>query len=377
MHFRNSISCFAGQLFGCQILLVLILFSSCKPAVRPSDANADNEEFVTMVFAGDVMHHMPQLYAAYEPSTGDLDYFPPFRYLKPYIKDADWATANLETVFGGKPYSGYPRFSAPDELFDALKDCGFDFLQLANNHILDRGSAGLERTVELIESGGLKSVGAYISAEHRSNSYPFIVYIRGVKLAFLNFTYGTNGLPTRNPNIVNKLDTAEMLNDLQQLKEEKPDIIIALPHWGDEYVLQSNNTQKLLARFLAANGVDLIMGSHPHVVQDAELINDGSKLVPVIYSLGNLISNQRDRHQHGGILTKVKINIKQKIVSSVAVIPFYVYKGTLDSKENYYLIPTSVYINNPHQFEIPDSEKVKIIEQHSFISDRIKLFPIE
>lgn len=253
---------------------------------------------LTLLFAGDIMGHDTQIEAARMMGGGEYDYSSCFRYVEPYIAAADIAIGNLEVTLAGPPYKGYPQFSSPDALADALKNAGFDILVQANNHAVDRGKAGLERTLKVLDSIGLVRSGVFKDSHERLVRYPLIIEKNGIRLALLNYTYSTNGIRVTPPNIVNSIDTAAIREDLQKAATADPDFTIALMHWGSEYQLTENSEQQKLARFLFRNGTDAIIGSHPHVVQPIRE-TDG-KLV--VYSLGNMISNQRKRYTDGGIL---------------------------------------------------------------------------
>lgn len=360
------------------ILFLFILFLvSCISGNKKNaqESNADTEKPVTLIFAGDVMHHLPQMYASYVSKTNSLNYTPCFQFIKPYVQSADFAFCNFETNLGGKPYTGYPQFSAPDELLFALKDCGFDVMQIANNHILDRGRKGLECTIQKTKEHGMYSVGAYIDENQRNTEYPPIFNLKGVKIAILNYTYGTNGLPIKYPNLVNTTDSIQIIKDIYFASQQKVDLIIALMHWGWEYQLKSDKIQHNWANFLVSNGVDLIIGSHPHVVQEVDFKPYNEKSVPIFYSLGNFISNQRERYRNGGILAKIEISLETKEISTVSYIPFYVYKGYLNNLRQYYLIPTQKFIDNPSNFSIPKNDSLELIDFHNTIKK--KLYNIE
>ncbi len=362
---------FLGRGKAIGFLLILFLTSCISDSKKTSRKLEDDPpEPIMLIFAGDAMHHMPQLYASYVAETNSFDYTPVFQYIKPFVQSADLAFCNLETPLGW-PYSGYPEFSAPDEFLFALKDCGFDVMQIANNHILDRGSKGLERTIQIIKEQEMYSIGAYINNEHRDNEYPLFFDIKGVKIALLNYTYGTNGLSARRPNIVNRLDSTQIIKDISVAKEHKADLLIALMHWGWEYQLKSDKIQHKWANFLISNGIDLIIGSHPHVVQEVDLNADSGKFVPIFYSLGNFVSNQRERHRNGGILAKIEINPKVKNISTVSYLPFYVYKGYLNDLRQYYLIPTQDFIKSPSKYPIPKKDSLDLMDFHKNVSDRL------
>lgn len=325
-------------------IFYLFLFS-CTVAQRVPDTVKfiqDTTE-ISLLFAGDVMGHMPQINSAYDSSSGKYDFNPVFSLVKQNISKADIAVANLETTLAGVPYSGYPQFSAPDSLATALKNAGFDILITANNHCLDRGAQGLERTVTMLDSLKILRTGTFINDSLRNIEYPLFVNIKGVNLAFLNYTYGTNGIPVRKPNVVNFIDTAQIRKDINKAKALKADYIITTIHWGIEYQNKENAEQRNIANFLLKTGSDLIIGSHPHVVQPVEkryLTADSSQFNIVVYSLGNYVSNQRDRYKDGGIMFNVKLKKTDKVrIVDYSYTPAWVFKGMIENKLQYKIIP--------------------------------------
>jgi len=343
------------------LLLFALLFLFCS-FLQDSDKNVSllpEDDSITLIFAGDIMGHKPQFKAAYNSITKKYNYDFCFQYVKKYIESADFAIANLEVPIAGKPYSGYPSFSTPDALLDALKNAGYDMLLTANNHVLDRGKFGLERTIRQIEKRKLLYAGSYIDSNQRDSIYPLIVIIKGVKLALLNYTYGTNKYVVSNPNIINYIDSQQVISDIQKADKLGADLKIMTIHWGAEYELHSNEIQQGLAHFFVSHGINLIIGSHPHVVQNAEVLyNKDSIAVPVYYSLGNSISNQRKLNTDGGVLVKVDINPKTKTVINTSFLPVYVYKGVLNGVYQYHLLPTTDFIQNPSQFSINKSDSI-------------------
>lgn len=261
---------------------------------------------VCLLFVGDAMQHLPQVHAA--KSHEGYNYDSCFYLLKDKISNADLSCINFETTLGGAPYSGYPTFSSPDEFAISLKDAGFDVFFIANNHILDSGKKGLERTINVIDSLKIKHTGAFISEHTKGLSYPLIVIKNGIRMAFLNYTYDTNGIKVTPPNIVNFIDTAQIKKDIRLANLYKPDIIIANMHWGDEYFTKHNKEQQELANFLINSGVRVVIGNHPHVVQPMIKDVEDNKIKSVVYySLGNFISNQRKTNTDGGAIAEIKI----------------------------------------------------------------------
>ncbi|MBN1463039.1 MAG: CapA family protein [Paludibacteraceae bacterium] len=311
---------------------------------------------IELVFAGDIMGHMPQIKAAYNKDSDTFDFEPCYRFIKPYIQSADVAVANLEVPLAGKPYSGYPNFSSPDELFEAPISAGFDVMLLANNHAADKGKSGIEKTIKTV-SAKSKFAGVYLDVFHRDSLYPLLLDVKGVKIALLNCTYDTNGNPVTPPQLVNLIDTAQIRKDVATAKTRKADFIIMCIHWGKEYMLSANAEQQMLAQYFASLDIDLIIGSHPHVVQNFDYVyKPDSTQVPVYYSLGNVISNQTKRNTNGGILAKVVIDTKSHTIKKCGYTPFYVYKGEIEGNYQYYLLPTADYLSNRLTITIPQAQ---------------------
>ena len=309
---------------------------------------------LSLIFLGDIMQHDSQIADAYDRGTGTYDYRPCFRYIKPYIEAADLAIGNLEVTLAGKPYKGYPQFSAPDELLVALKDMGLDVIVTANNHSVDRGKAGLERTVAMLDSFDILHTGTFRSKMEKDRIHPLIVERQGFRLAILNYTYGTNGLPVSRPNIVNMLDTATLRKDLIHAATLHPDAIIVYPHWGAEYQSLPSKDQKAVAGICFRYGAQLVIGSHPHVVQPMEWDKGENQLVA--YSLGNFVSGQRKRYTDGGAmirieLQKVEFNDGSSItaIDTAGYILEWVYR-TNDVNKDYYVLPVPAVEPQPFAY---------------------------
>ena len=259
------------------------------------------------------MGHDAQILAAQIIPDRLYDYTPCFEYVAPILQSADLAIANLEvTLPGTPPYQGYPQFRSPDDLALALRSAGFDMLFTANNHSNDAGPNGLVQTLNTLDDYGFYHSGTFRSPEERRMYYPLIVYKNNFKLAFLNYTYGTNGIPTKPPAVVNLIDEEQIEADIGSARALQPDMIIAIMHWGEEYQRTESRKQRALAGKMFSWGVDLIVGAHPHVVQpirsfEYEEPNGETRKKLVAYSLGNFISNQRRKNTDGGIMLKVDL----------------------------------------------------------------------
>ena len=261
---------------------------------------------VRLLFAGDAMCHFPQIPAA-QQSDGSFDFKGTFAPIKPYFDSADVAVVNLETTISPDGYySGYPAFSSPKEYAEALAWVGADIVLLANNHCCDRGARGIRSTISTLEQLGLPHTGVYVNEEdYRQNNILRFVK-NGVRFALVNYTYGTNGIPVPQSCMVNLIDTVRIAADLEQARVDA-DCVVACMHWGEEYRHQPSREQRGLAEFLHRHGVDIVVGSHPHVVQPA--VSNGERVT--IYSLGNLVSNQRRRYCDGGIIAEIEVEKRE------------------------------------------------------------------
>lgn len=260
-----------------------------------------------LIFAGDAMQHQAQLDAA-RRSGGEWDYSECFQSVAPWFKTADLAVVNLETPIGPAPHSGYPCFNAPESFLQALRDAGFDLFLTANNHTLDRRDRGLRHTLDALDAHSLPHLGTYHDAAARDSLLPHIRNVQGFRIGFLNYTYGTNGIEARDGACVDYIDTLQMRSDIFATRAGGAELVCVCVHWGDEYHMLPNASQRSLASWLQREGVEMIIGSHPHVVQPMELREnaDGTRCL-VVYSLGNFISNMRTRDTRGGAVVSVRL----------------------------------------------------------------------
>ena len=254
---------------------------------------------VTVFVVGDIISHR-----AVSKSAEEHGYLSFFRHLEDRIARADLAIGNMEFPLAGKPYTGYPSFSGPDDFAQYLSDVGFDVFLTANNHILDKGSAGMRRTIEVLERKGLIYTGIAASEAADSVLNPLLLHVKGLRIAVVNFTYGTNSGSSEKWPKVHYMRKNDILLMLQRAKAAAPDLVLVFPHWGNEYQLHHNKVQEDMAQWLVENGADVIVGAHPHVIQDVQYIGD----VPVVYSLGNALSNQND------LIARLELALTLKVV---------------------------------------------------------------
>lgn len=327
----------------------------------------------TIVFAGDAMQHQRQLDAA-RRSDGTYDYSPCFSEIAPYISAADYAVVNLETPLGGAPYSGYPMFCTPDSYLDALTDAGFDFFLGANNHALDRRDRGVRRTIDQFESRGLPYAGIYRNRAHRDSVTPTVVDVNGFKIGLLNYTYGTNGITIQGDVVVDPIDMGLIEKDVRRTREAGAELIALCIHWGDEYRLLPNASQKRLADRIAALGVEMIIGSHPHVIEPFEFREntDGNgRNTLVVYSLGNFISAMRTTDTRGGATVRARLGRDAEGRAIVAGADYRLFFTVAPSArgENFRLVPAETPVaGNPTaeaQRKAFEASAEKIFSRHN------------
>ena len=305
------------------LLCALLAFLGLRQQAQPTGSGGQSAQqeqasqevpapiTATLAVCGDIMSHSPQTNDAYDAATDTYSYLPCFQYVQPWIESADYAVANFETTLNGPPYSGYPQFCAPDALAYDIQAIGFDLVTTANNHSTDKGFNGVVRTLDTLDQAGLAHVGSYRTQEEfQENNGVVVADVGGISVAFLGYTYGTNGIPIAQENnfCLNRfnvdyngdcttLDQEKLKSELAYAESLETDLIAVMIHWGIEYQTTQNEYQTQVADFLIANGADLILGSHSHVPQPMETrtvtLDDGStRSAFVAYSLGNFVSNQ-------------------------------------------------------------------------------------
>ena len=302
----------------------------------------------TLTALGDALCHNTQYIDAYNKNTGEYDFSYVYEDISEYTKNSDLTIGSLETTFAGedKGYSNYPTFNSPYSFAYALKEIGVDILSTAGNHALDSGYTGLCRTIDVLDNAGIYHLGTYKTDEDQEKL--LIQNVKGVKIAFLNYTYGTNGIPVPSdkPYCVNLIDKDLIKKQIEQAKEQNVDMIVACMHWGTEYRTTANSEQEELADFLFENGVDIILGNHPHVLEPMEkrtiTLEDGTtKDGFVIYALGNFTGDQKDEITRDSVILNLNITKQSggKIsIDSVDYIPIYMYKNSNSTGKKFKLL---------------------------------------
>jgi poly-gamma-glutamate capsule biosynthesis protein CapA/YwtB (metallophosphatase superfamily) len=330
------------------IVSVIILPVSTHYSVENSGLEEkDSLLNASIAVVGDLMCHSVQ-YNYSKVSKDSFDFRPVYRYVKDITSSVDLALGNLETVTAGREegYSGYPFFNSPDEFINALSDAGFDLLITSNNHSLDKGETGVLRTIEQISQNNMGYIGTFRSQRDRDSIRIFNV--NGIKLAFLSYSYGTNGIPIPQDKdyIVNIIDTLLIKRDITSAKLLKPDIIIVYYHFGVEYKRNPSSFQKTIVSKTIDYGADIILGGHPHVIQPAEYFKSVSSnldSVFVIYSMGNFISNQRWRYSDTGLILVMNFSKNNSTgevsLKDVSFTPTWVFKGSTKYGNEFVILP--------------------------------------
>lgn len=329
----------------------LLAGAATRETPMPEPVVAPDSTSVTLIFAGDIMQHGPQISAAWSDKDSAYNYHPCFSYVKPIIQTFDITIANLEVTLAGPPFTGYPQFSAPDALAAAALEAGFDVLATANNHSCDRGNSGLLRTIRVLDSLGIARTGTFADSSDLQKNHPLILEKNNITLALLNYTYGTNGLPFYPPAVVNMIDTTAIKADLQNIDKQKTDFTIIYFHWGNEYQSSPSKQQTDLAEWCFRQGVDVIIGSHPHVIQRMEYEAPSDSLPKgrlLAYSLGNYVSNQRDRYRDGGAMISFTLTKtwNSKTVSHPAYLLSWVHIPVENGRKQYYILPVKQFEND-------------------------------
>ena len=357
----------------------LFLSASLFMGITSSEVDAPEAVFapdstsVSLLFAGDIMQHTPQIAAAWDAGNSTYNYEPCFRHVKPIITNVDIAIANLEVTLAGKPFTGYPQFSAPDELAVAVRDAGFDVLATANNHSCDRGDSGILRTIYVLDSLGIPRTGTFSDSTDLQNNHPLILRKNDITIALFNYTYGTNGLTFHAPAIVNLIDTTRIKNDLSKVNRNEVDFVVVYYHWGNEYQSNPSKIQTNLAEFTKRLGADVVIGSHPHVLQRMEYDAPSDSLPGghlLVYSLGNYVSNQRERYKDGGAM--VSFTLSKTWNKKTVIRPEYhltwVHTPYENGRKQYYILPVAQFENDTTM----DSASISKMKQ--FSKDSRELF---
>lgn len=340
---------------------VVLLLSGCGKSEPTFTAAAGKAEPIIktakLAVVGDIMVHDYQYNEAYDPATGEYDFMHNFQDVKKYFAGNDLVIGNLELTFGGpdRPYSSFPCFNTPDSFLDAVQDAGFNLLTTANNHCMDTGQAGLIRTLDKLDEAGIQHFGTYRSQEERDTI--FYKEVNGIRFAFLSYTYGTNGIPVSEEYLVNLIDSDTMVSDIKEARKNA-DVVVVMPHMGNEYETDPRDIFVEWADLMFDAGADIVLASHPHVLQKMEYRNldhgDGAHDGFIIYSLGNFISSQTTPPRNASIvlhLTVEQIADEPPSVKEVSFVPIWTQFRNAQNEDEF--VVRSVY----ERLSLSQSEK--------------------
>jgi hypothetical protein len=346
-------------------IITLLFFSLFVPAQGSLQAGKK----ISLLFIGDIMGHDEQIWSAENRETHIYNYDEVFSFIRPVISEADITIANFEVTLAGPPYKGYPQFSSPSALAAACRNAGIDYLVTANNHSADRGKNGITGTINRLDSIGILHTGTFIDQASKQNLQPLIIKDEGISIALLNYTYGTNGITVPEPVIVNMLEKDQVTIDIDKALSLNPDMIVLFLHWGTEYDTIPSRSQEDMAQYFFSKGVDLIIGSHPHVLQKMIRYKDDPvfKNKAVIYSLGNFVTNQRKPKTDGGSMVRIEL---MKVEDSVIITDAgyyltWVYTPIEKYRKKFFILPCSEYENKPDFFPSP----ADFLQMKKFIND--------
>jgi len=355
-----STAFFGSTIIIIPILSVFIYFSETGVGNLPSSelkaaklipaVKGDSTITITMSFVGDLMCHVPQMTNA-KKSDGTYDFNPSFKEITPFLSAADITIGNIECTFAGsgRAYNGYPAFNCPDEFLDAIKNSGIDFLCTSNNHSMDTGEEGLLRTIKKVSEKDFGYTGTFVSQRDRDSIR--ILDIKGIKIAVLNYTYGTNGSypSAKNKWMLNVADSALVKDDVLRARKTSADLVLMFYHWGIENKQEPIAQQFSMFEWAADAGADLIIGAHPHVIEPVAFFKTASNAKldsgVVAWSLGNFISNQYWRYTDAGMILNLAIeknNATGKLsLKKTSFVPTWVYRSYDATLKQHVIVPAN------------------------------------
>lgn len=341
-----------------------------EDAIQADQPKPAEEVRLSVACVGDIMVHKPQIASQHDSVTGIYNFDNNFNYVKKYIEASDLALCNVETTFGGGTPSGYPSFNAPDALADAIAKAGFDVALTSNNHLYDQGFSGMKRTLRILRNAGLATAGTRLPWER---DYA-LVSVKGLSVAIVSYTYETpkaEGRTTINSAVIPEEaaslissfayetldeDLQKVENTIRSAREAGADVVICYYHWGEEYQREPNQWQEYIAQKTVGMGADMIFASHPHVLQKMEMLkSESGREVPVFYSMGNFLSNQRretlnNRYTEQGMIARVSFTFskeKEEITEiSMDSMNTWMEKYQARGKDVYAIIPLDSELEN-------------------------------
>jgi len=356
---------FAFTAYLLTVLFQNFLFNPSQVEKVNNTVIVDSIVTAKLCFVGDLMCHSTQFnYARVEADS--FDFTGVFREVKKYLSASDLTVGNLETVIAGEKtgYSGYPYFNAPDDFVYAIKNAGFDLLITANNHALDHGWKGVERTIEVINKNKIHRTGTFVSEEDRDSIRIFM--INSIKIAILAYSEHTNGIsiPNGKDFVINLIDEDRIRKDIAKARSKNVDVVLVHLHYGTEYSREPSDYQKEVVQNIIKAGADIIIGGHPHVIEPTEFFKTNHTKMDtgfVAYSMGNFISNQRWRYSDAGVILNIQVSknifTDSVFISDVNYLPTWVFKGQTKKGREYIILPSTIDVNDSSYSYLTDGDK--------------------
>ncbi len=355
------------------VFILCFLFSNSQKLFANEIENTSSKK-ITLFAVGDIMMHKSQILAGYNKKTDSFDFSSSFKNINTYLKNGDIVYGNLETPIAGQKfgYTGYPTFNAPEELLVEIKNNFFTHLSISNNHSLDRGVTGLSNTIKNVEKYGFVGLGA--RNDSTKPNYE-ITEKNGLRVGFLSYTYSTNSfsLPKNKKYMLSYVNKNQIKKDIEELKKQNIDVVVVALHFGDEYKLQENSFQKDIAQFVCDNGANIILGSHPHVLEPIVFLNNKTCLVS--YSLGNFVSGMSQVYTDLGGILKIEISKENEILAlKPEFMGTWVKRGFNKNGLRYYTIIPLDIDKIPKEIEVTKTEKSRLEKYRNFINTKIKKY---
>jgi poly-gamma-glutamate capsule biosynthesis protein CapA/YwtB (metallophosphatase superfamily) len=362
-------------IFALTAYLLTVLFQYF--VFNPSQVEKINSTVITdsiltarLCFVGDLMCHSTQFNYA-RVGADSFDFTGVFKEVKKYLSASDLTVGNLETVIAGKEkgYSGYPNFNSPDDFIYSLKNTGFDLLITANNHALDQGWEGVERTIEAINKNKIHRTGTFISERDRDSIRIFM--INSIKIAILAYSEHTNGvsIPKGKEFVIDLIDIDRIRKDIVIARSRNVDVVLVHLHFGTEYSREPSSYQKEVVQNIKEAGADIIIGGHPHVIEPTEFFKTNHTMIDsgfVAYSMGNFISNQRWRYSDAGVILNIQISknifTDSVFISDVSYLPTWVYKGQTEKGREYIILPSTIDVIDSSYYYLTGNDKKLMME---------------
>jgi len=361
---------FALTAYLLTILFQYFIFNPSQVEKIKNTVITDSIITARLCFVGDLMCHSTQFnYARVEADS--FDFTGVFKEVKKYLMEPDLTVGNLETVIAGngKGYSGYPYFNAPDDFIYSLKNAGFDLLITANNHSIDQGWEGVERTIEVINKNKIHRTGTFISEKDRDSIRIFM--INSIKIAILAYSEHTNGvsIPKGKDFVINLIEEGRIKNDIAKARSKNVDVVLVHLHFGTEYSREPSDYQKEVVQNIIEAGADIIIGGHPHVIEPTEFFKSNHTKMDsgfVAYSMGNFISNQRWRYSDAGVILNIQISknifTDSIFINDVSYLPTWVFKGQTKNGREYIILPSTIDVNDSAYYYLTGNDKKLMIE---------------